>query len=50
MEIFAAIRKSFEGRAPARPHFAATAQEVGEKEAGQSYDHDVVQQFTDHEL
>ena len=50
MEIFAALRKSFEGRAPARPHFAATDQEVGEKEVGQSYDYDVVQQYTDHEL
>jgi tellurite resistance protein len=50
MEFFAAIRKSFEGRAPARPHFAATDHEVGEKEVGQSYDHDVVREYTDHEL
>jgi tellurite resistance protein len=50
MEIFAAIRKSFEGRAPARPHFAATGQEVGEREVGQSYDHEVMQKYTDHEL
>ena len=50
MEIFAVIRKSFEGRAPARPHFAATDQEVGEKEVGQSYDQDVVKKHTDHEL
>ena len=50
MEIFAVIRKSFEGRAPARPHFAATGQEVGEREVGQSYDHDVVKKYTDHEL
>jgi len=50
MEIFAAIRKSFEGRAPARPNFATTDQEDGEKEVGQSYDHDVVQKYTDHEL
>ena len=50
MEIFAVIRKSFESRTPARPHFAATDQEVGEKEVGQSYDHDVVKKYTDHEL
>ena len=34
MEIFAAIRKSFEGRAPARPNFAATDQEDEEKDVG----------------
>ena len=50
MGIFAVIRKSFEGRVPARPHFAATDQEVGEREVGQSYDHDVVKKYTDHEL
>ena len=50
MEIFAAIRKSFEGRAPVRPSFAATDQEAGQSEVGQSYDHDVVQKYTDHEL
>ena len=50
MEIFAVIRKSFEGRAPARPHFAAPDLEVGEQEAGQSYDPDVVKMYTDHEL
>jgi tellurite resistance protein len=50
MEIFAAIRKSFEGRAPARPNFAATDHEVGEEAVGQSYDHDVVRKYTDHEL
>ena len=49
MDIFAAIRKSFEGRLPARPHFAAADQEVG-KEVGQRFDYDVVQQYTDHEL
>jgi len=50
MEIFAAIRRSFEGRAPARPHFAVPDHEVGETEVGQSYDHDVIEQYTDHEL
>ena len=48
MEFFAAVRKSFEGRAPARPHFAATDQEVGEKEVGQSYDYDHFKEYTDH--
>mgnify|MGYP001546947622 FL=1 len=50
MEFFAAVRKSFEGRAPARPHFAATDQEVGEKEVGQSHDYDLFKEYTDHEL
>ena len=50
MEILASIRKSFEGRAPERPHFAVADQEVGEKEVGRSYDHSVVQKHTDHEL
>ena len=50
MKILASIRKSFEGRAPERPHFAVASQEVGEKEVGRSHDHDVAQEHTDHEL
>ena len=50
MEILALIRKSFEGRVPERPHFAATDQEAGEKEFGRSHDYGTVQQHTDHEL
>jgi len=50
MEIFAAIRKSFEGRAPVRPHFAATDQEAGQRDVGLSHDHDILHEYTDHEL
>jgi len=50
MEILASIRKSFEGRAPQRPHFAEPDQEAGKREIGRSYDHDVVRGLTDHEL
>ena len=50
MDIFASIRRSFEGRVPERPQFAATTQEAGEKEVGQSHDPGIVQQYTDHEL
>lgn len=50
MEIFASIRKSFEGRAPERPRFAVADHEVGEKEVGQSYDPGLVQGRADHEL
>jgi tellurite resistance protein len=50
MEILASIRKSFEGRAPERPHFAVADQETGENEVGRSYDHGAVQRHTDHEL
>jgi len=50
MEILASIRKSFEGRAPKRPHFAEVGQETGEKEVGQSHAHGVVHEPTDHEL
>lgn len=32
MDILASIRKSFEGRAPVRPQFAAVDQEAGEHE------------------
>jgi tellurite resistance protein len=50
MEILASIRKSFEGRAPKRPHFAVADQEVGEKEVGRSFDHSGAQDYADHEL
>ena len=50
MEILASIRKSFEGRAPERPHFAVAGQEAGEKEIGRRHDHDVDHEHTDHEL
>ena len=50
MGILASIRKSFEGRAPERPHFAVSGQEAGEKEIGRSHDHDVTHEHTDHEL
>jgi hypothetical protein len=50
MEILSSIRKSFEGRVPQRPDFAAPGQEAGEGEVGQSYDRDVAQELADHEL
>jgi tellurite resistance protein len=50
MDILASIRKSFEGRAPARPQFAAAEQEAGEHEGGQSHDYAVAQGLADHEL
>ena len=50
MDILASIRKSFEGRAPERPHFAVAGQEAGKKEIGRSHDHDVTHEHTDHEL
>lgn len=50
MGVLVAIRKSFEGRTPDRPHFAKVSQEAGKKEAGQSYDHGVSQELADHEL
>jgi len=50
MGILTSLRKSFEGRAPERPHFAVADQETGEKEVGQSHEHSFAQQYTDHEL
>jgi tellurite resistance protein len=50
MDILASIRKSFEGRAPQRPQFAAAEQEAGEKDVGRSHDQSVVRQYADHEL
>ena len=50
MDILASIRKSFEGRAPQRPQFAAADQEAGEKDVGRSHDQSVVRQYADHEL
>ena len=50
MDIFASIRKSFEGRAPARPHFAAPDQEAGDYEGHESYKQSEAQELTDHEL
>jgi tellurite resistance protein len=50
MDILASIRKSFEGRAPARPQFAAVDQEAGEYEGEQGYDFSTAQGLTDHEL
>ena len=50
MDIFASIRKSFEDRAPARPHFAAPDQEAGDYEGEQGYKQPEAQELTDHEL
>jgi tellurite resistance protein len=50
MGILASIRRSFEGRAPERPHFAVADQEAGEKDVGRSHDPGVAQEYTDHEL
>jgi tellurite resistance protein len=50
MGILASVRQSFEGRAPARPHFAVAGQEVGENEIGQRYDYGAAREFADHEL
>jgi uncharacterized tellurite resistance protein B-like protein len=50
MAILALVRKSFEGRAPARPQFALADQEVGGTEIGRQYDQGVLQEHTDHEL
>ncbi|MDH3513066.1 MAG: hypothetical protein OER85_19680 [Gammaproteobacteria bacterium] len=50
MEILASIRRSFEGRAPERPHFAVASQEAGAKEIGRSHDHGTIHELTDHEL
>lgn len=50
MEILASLRKSFEGRAPLRPQFAAAGQEAGEIEGGQSLEPGIAQGLTDHEL
>jgi tellurite resistance protein len=50
MDIFASIRKSFEGRAPARPHFAAPDQEAGDYEGEQGYKQSEALELTDHEL
>ena len=50
MDILASIRKSFEGRAPARPQFAAADQEAGEHEAEQGHDYPLAQGLADHEL
>lgn len=50
MEFLTVIRRSFEGRAPKRPHFAVADQEAGDREVGQSYDHGLVSEHSDHEL
>ena len=50
MGLLAAIRQSFEGRAPERPNFAAAEQETGEEEVGQNHNHVVANEYTDHEL
>jgi tellurite resistance protein len=50
MGILASIRRSFEGRAPERPHFAVADQEAGEKDVGRSHDPGVAREYADHEL